>query len=374
MNKDRMHALLMFSGGLDSTCLLWDMITNPKNYVENVDKPLTIHPVYCDYGNKNTKKEINSARNIIILAKEHLEASDDSTGVVVRTLSIATIPSIAGSITKTGGDCSHNGTFAKEYAPYRNATMIMCALSSLTNDQGNDFDYVYMGCHADDTTLKFPDCGKDFEKAMNKLLSLYHLEGVGQYPYVILPLVNLTKQEIIGKYCIPTSVRECVFSGYTDGKPPAIKIANRMGQSDDDDDEPIPPKPFIDSPSPAIKPATSLMVKEHEPLIIRKFTQYGFPLYVGMICGANLDNLDSVVHGLLQPQKERIQQGGIQNMRNIVGELSAKITETYGLKVEGVAVVWYVDKMMVSSLYGDFMTHTSCRIEFYSLLQMSCHV
>lgn len=434
MKNKRQRALLMFSGGFDSSCLLWDMIKSMKSYVEGTEKTLTIHPAYCNYGNKNTEKEIASAKAIIALAKEHLSNDGETSSVVVRDLYIINMSPTSGSITRNGGDCSHNGTWAKEYVPFRNATMIMSALSTMTNSSGLDIDYVYMGCHADDTSLKFPDCGADFEKAMNKLLSLYHREGVGEYPYVRLPFSGLTKKQISVSYAIPKKLSDLVFSGYTDGKPPTfqnvdhedelkvetddeirtledgprpvtttekpvqasdpemeymrnavpmqekeeddrtipVEVLKQMGAIAEESKEWLDPKNYPTAVTE--QPSTSLMVKEHEPLIIRKFTQYGFPIYVGLICGANLDNLDSIVHGFLSDKKERIQGASIQTMRNIVGELSAKITETYGLKIEGVAVVWYVDKMMVSSLYGDFMTHTSCRIEFFTLLAMMCHV
>ena len=63
----------------------------------------------------------------------------------------------------------------------------------------------------------------------------------------------------------------------------------------------------------------------------------------------------------------------IQSLRNLAGALTAHLTEMYE-KTEGAAVVFYVDKMFVSSLFGDFMNHTACRIEFYGLLNMSTGV
>lgn len=120
--------------------------------------------------------------------------------------------------------------------------------------------------------------------------------------------------------------------------------------------------------------ATALMTKEHEPLIIRKYTQYGFPLYIAMICGANLDNLDDVVLDFVDKNKAMLMSNSIQQKRNLCGLLTEHICKTYGRKAEGVAVLWYMDKMWVSSLFGDFMNHAPCKIELFTLLSIMPHV
>ena len=127
-------------------------------------------------------------------------------------------------------------------------------------------------------------------------------------------------------------------------------------------------------PLMAERAATSLMSKEHEPLIIRKFTNKGFPLYVSLICGANLDDLDVVVMRFMKDNKKRIKDDSIQTKRNLCGELTEALVEHYGDKTEGVAVLWYVDKMWVSSLYGDMMNHAPCKLELFTLLSIMPHI
>jgi len=119
---------------------------------------------------------------------------------------------------------------------------------------------------------------------------------------------------------------------------------------------------------------TSLMTKEHEPLIIRKYTQKGFPLYVSLICGANLDNLDTIVLDFVDKNESLLQSGSIQDKRNLCGMLTEHLCKTYGRKAEGVAVLWYMDKMWVSSLYGDMMNHESCKLELFTLLSIMPHI
>ena len=120
---------------------------------------------------------------------------------------------------------------------------------------------------------------------------------------------------------------------------------------------------------------SKLAGKQHSPLIIRKFTAWGFPIYIGLIIDKNLDEVDQFVKNFMDDtdNQKRWLSGSIQDKRNLAGDLTDAIMRKWH-PVEGIAVVFYVDKMMVSSLFGDFMNHTSCRIEFYSLLNMMCHV
>lgn len=118
---------------------------------------------------------------------------------------------------------------------------------------------------------------------------------------------------------------------------------------------------------------TSLVNKQLSPLIIRKYTHWGFPIYIGCIVDEDLSNLDELVVGYMKENKERGWVDNIQSLRNLAGSLTDYLVEQYETS-EGIAVVFYVDKMFVSSLHGDFMNHESCRIEFYSLLTMSTGV
>jgi len=117
---------------------------------------------------------------------------------------------------------------------------------------------------------------------------------------------------------------------------------------------------------------TKLVDKHYSPLVIRKYTHWGFPIYVGLITDNDLTEMDKVITEFI---KENIEQwtNDIQKLRNFAGMLAEYLNNTYE-KTEGVAVVFYVDKCFISSLHGDFMNHTACRIEFYGLLTMSIGV
>jgi len=118
---------------------------------------------------------------------------------------------------------------------------------------------------------------------------------------------------------------------------------------------------------------TKLVDKHYSPLVIRKITHYGFPIYVGIITDDDLTKLDGDIIEFMEQHKSSGWVNNIQQIRNLAGELTEYLVDRFQ-RCEGVAVIFYVDKMFVSSLHGDFMTHAMCRSEFYSLLQMSTGV
>lgn len=127
------------------------------------------------------------------------------------------------------------------------------------------------------------------------------------------------------------------------------------------------------------KVATKLLDKNFSPMIIRKYTRIGFPLYVHMICDENLDDLDKLVHDCIDfCKKEEILSNSIQSLRNFTGILSEWINNHYDKKkrgcVESLGIIFYADKMIISSLQGDSMNHLSCRMEMYQCLQLMTQI
>jgi len=125
--------------------------------------------------------------------------------------------------------------------------------------------------------------------------------------------------------------------------------------------------------------ATRLLDKNWSPLIVRKYQMEGWPMYIGVICDANLNDLDTVVYDIMDEAKANdFVNGTIQGVRNTTGLLSDGIVKYYNsIKrgvCEGVIVCWYVDKMFVSAAYGDFMTHEKCAAEFYAIVNTLPHI
>lgn len=125
--------------------------------------------------------------------------------------------------------------------------------------------------------------------------------------------------------------------------------------------------------------ATRLLDKNWSPLIVRKYQMEGWPLFISLICDANLNDLDKTVYEIHDQAKEAgFVDGTIQGGRNYCGFMSDKIKEHYDeVKrgcVEGVAVLWYIDKCFISSLYGDFMVHGSCKNELFMIINTLPHI
>ena len=125
--------------------------------------------------------------------------------------------------------------------------------------------------------------------------------------------------------------------------------------------------------------ATRLLDKNWSPLIVRKYQMEGWPLFISLICDANLNDLDEIVYKIHDEAVEfNFVDGTIQGGRNYCGYMSDKLKEHYdGIKrgcVEGVAVLWYIDKCFISSLYGDFMVHSSCKNELFMIINTLPHI
>ena len=125
---------------------------------------------------------------------------------------------------------------------------------------------------------------------------------------------------------------------------------------------------------------TNLISKHYSPLVVRKYNIInGWPMYVGLICDEDLSDLDTVVNGVISAcDAAGMIDNNIQNIRNLSGILSETLITYYGNKkkhcVEGVALLLYVDKCAIENFFGDFMNHTSCRIEWAGIIGMLPHI
>lgn len=178
-----MKALVLFSGGLDSsTCLA---LAVQKYGAENVIA-LSIY-----YGQKHTK-EIQAAENIV-----------NYYGVVWKTLDLAPIfadsncslltqsdkeiprETYAEQLTKT------DGKPVSTYVPFRNGLFLASAASiAISNDCG----VIYYGAHSDDAAGNaYPDCSVKFNNAMNEAV----FTGSGEQLRIEAPFVKLNKADVV---------------------------------------------------------------------------------------------------------------------------------------------------------------------------------
>ena len=178
-----MKALVLFSGGVDSTTCLGLAID--KYGKENVIA------LSVSYGQKHTK-EIECSRKIAeYYGVEHIyldlakifEYSDCS----LLEHSDREIPkeSYAEQIEK--GD----GKPVSTYVPFRNGLFLSSAASIALS---KDCDVIYYGAHRDDAAGNaYPDCSDAFNKAMGDAIYI----GSGNQLRIEAPFVNMTKAEVV---------------------------------------------------------------------------------------------------------------------------------------------------------------------------------
>jgi len=195
-SKKNKKAVILFSGGLDSTvCLYWAM---NKGYKCEV---LTIN-----YGQRH-KREIQSARKIAekVNVKMHnikldfpwLEASslvDKS-----KKLPVCSYEKIGDKIPST-------------YVPARNLMFTSIAVS-LAESIGAEA--VILGPNALDFS-GYPDCRPQFYKELSKAV----LQGCGRQVKLITPIIKLSKQEIVKLGRRLKAPLELTWSCYAGGKEP----------------------------------------------------------------------------------------------------------------------------------------------------------
>lgn len=167
--------LIIYSGGLDSTTLLYE-------YKEKIKLAISF-----DYGSKHNKKEINFAKyHCKKLKIEHLIIKLDFINKYFDS-----------NLLKSGGDIP-NGNYEdivmkKTVVPFRNGIMLSIAIGIA---ESRNLQKVLIANHSGDHAI-YPDCRNTFIQAINETASYGTYNNVN----VLSPYNNLTKREIalIGK-------------------------------------------------------------------------------------------------------------------------------------------------------------------------------
>ena len=180
-----MKALVLFSGGVDSTTCL--ALAVEKYGKENV------LALSVSYGQKH-KKELEAAEQIVAYygVKQKMinlsivfEGSDCS----LLQGSEEEIPreSYADQLSKT------DGAPVSTYVPFRNGLFLSTA-ASVALSYG--CEAIYYGAHSDDAAGNaYPDCSAAFNDAMNQAIYL----GSGNCLNVIAPFIGKTKAEVVAE-------------------------------------------------------------------------------------------------------------------------------------------------------------------------------
>ena len=180
-----MKALVLFSGGLDSsTCLA---LAVKKHGRENV----TALSIY--YGQKHDKEikaadavcEHYNVEHITLDLSTMFQFSD----CTLLQHSDGEIPeeSYAEQLAKT------DGKPVSTYVPFRNGLFLSSA-SAIALSKG--CSKIYYGAHSDDAAGNaYPDCSEAFNNAMNTAI----YEGSGKQLTIEAPFINLTKAQVVNK-------------------------------------------------------------------------------------------------------------------------------------------------------------------------------
>lgn len=178
-----MKALVLFSGGIDSTTCLGLAVS--KYGKENVIA------LSITYGQKHTK-EIEAAKAIVQyygIDKIDLDLSliFQFSNCSLLKGSNEDIPheSYAEQLEKT------NGSPVSTYVPFRNGLFISSAAAIALSRKCS---VIYYGAHADDAAGNaYPDCSSAFNNAMNTAV----YEGSGKQLNIEAPFVNMTKADVV---------------------------------------------------------------------------------------------------------------------------------------------------------------------------------
>jgi len=169
-NNGSANSLLVLSGGLDSTTMLYE-------YREQIKLAVSF-----DYGSNHNAREI-------AFAKMHCERL----GIPHMVIALPFIKAHFQSSLLSGADAIPEGNYNDEnmkstVVPFRNGIMLAIAAGLAEN---NHLQYVMLANHAGDHTI-YPDCRPEFVQAMNNAIHA----GTWNNVELLTPYTHLTKAEI----------------------------------------------------------------------------------------------------------------------------------------------------------------------------------
>ena len=201
-----MKALVLFSGGLDSTTCLALAV---EKY--GADEVLALS---VSYGQKHTK-EIDAAKAVAAYY-----------GVKLKTLDLAAIFAdsdcslLKGSTQEVPKEsyaeqlAGTDGKPVSTYVPVRNGLFLSSAASIALS---NGCEVILYGAHADDAAGNaYPDCSQDFNDAINQAIWL----GSGKQLRVEAPFVGKTKADVVAEGLRLHAPYHLTWSCYEGGEKP----------------------------------------------------------------------------------------------------------------------------------------------------------
>ena len=201
-----MKALVLFSGGVDSTTCL--AIAADKYGADEV-LALSLY-----YGQKHSR-ELEAARTIAArYGVKHKELdlalifADSDCSLLKGSDEDIPEESYAEQLKKTGGKP------VSTYVPFRNGLFLTSAASIALS---NGCTEIYYGAHSDDAAGNaYPDCSSDFNDAINRAIHL----GSGGELRVIAPFIGMNKAQVVAEGLRLGVPYELTWSCYEGGDTP----------------------------------------------------------------------------------------------------------------------------------------------------------
>ena len=201
-----MKALVLFSGGVDSTTCLAIAIDKYGS-----DEVLALS---VSYGQKHDK-EVEAAQKIAAYY-----------GVRLMTLDLSTIFADSNCSLLQGSDReipkesyaeqleSGDGSPVSTYVPFRNGLFLSTAASVALS---HGCEEIYYGAHSDDAAgSAYPDCSAEFNESINRAIYL----GSGNQLHVIAPFIGMNKAQVVAEGLRLGVPYELTWSCYEGGDKP----------------------------------------------------------------------------------------------------------------------------------------------------------
>ena len=201
-----MKALVLFSGGVDSTTCLGIAV---NKYGADEVLALSLY-----YGQKHSR-ELEAARKIAAhYGVKHKELdlalifADSDCSLLSSSTEDIPKESYAEQLKKT------DGKPVSTYVPFRNGLFLASAASIALS---NGCTEIYYGAHSDDAAGNaYPDCSSDFNDAINRAIYL----GSGEELRVVAPFIGMNKAQVVAEGLKLNVPYELTWSCYEGGDKP----------------------------------------------------------------------------------------------------------------------------------------------------------
>lgn len=167
-----MKTVLIYSGGMDSSVLLYDLVSSSHE----------VKAISFDYGQRHRKELEYASYNTRKLGVDH------------RVIDLSSLLPLFGksSLTNSGVEIPEGhyteDSMKSTVVPNRNLILISIAAAWAMSER---FDSVSYGAHAGDHTI-YPDCREEFATAVGEVLALADWHPIA----LKRPYVNMTKGDI----------------------------------------------------------------------------------------------------------------------------------------------------------------------------------